>query len=87
MQGPYANAVRAEQRRYTEARKQVEADVAKQAAEAAATLRAAQAKQNALVAGMKPVGGVPGAPVQKPVAPAKNKEELLDRITNRPYVG
>lgn len=87
MQGPYVQAVRAEQKRFADARAATEAAVTKAKAEAAAELREAQKKQNALVAGMKPVGGVPGSQIAKPLAPPRNKAEALDRIINRPYTG
>ena len=88
MQGPYAIAVRAEQARFTEAHQKYQADVAKAKAEADAALRAAQAKQNTLVQGLKPVGSVPGSSqIQKPLPPARNKAEARERIINRKYEG
>jgi len=87
MQGPYVQAVRAEQKRVADARQATEAAIAKAKAEAAAELREAQKKQNALVAGMKPVGGVPGSQVAKPLPPPRSKAEALQRIIDRPYAG
>lgn len=88
MNGPYAIAVRAEQARFAEARQKFEAEVVKAKADADAALRAAQARQNALVDGIKPVGGVPGSSqIQKPLPPPRNKEEARERIINRKYEG
>ena len=83
MQGPFVSAVRAEQQRFTQGRQELDAAVARAKAEAAAELRAAQAKQNKLVAPLVPVGSATSANVAKPLPPARNAREVLERINNR----
>ena len=83
MQSQYVTAVRAEQQRFSQARQELDAAVAKAKADAAAELRAAQAKQNKLVAPLVPVGTTPTTGVSKPLPPARNAREVLERINNR----
>lgn len=86
LNGPFAQYAKAEQDRFSAlTKKQVEATAAAEAKTAAA-LRDAQKKQNALIAGMKPVGSAPDSPVSKPLPPAKNRREVLERITSGAYV-
>lgn len=82
MQGPFVTAVRAEQQRHTQSRQELDAAVAKAKADAAAELRAAQAKQNKLMTPLVPVGAATSPNIVKPLPPARNKREVLERITN-----
>ena len=86
MQSTYVTAVRAEQARFASLKQSTEAELAREKEAAAAALRQAQAKQKALVAGMKPVGGAPTSG-DLPLPPPRTRAEALERIVNRPYTG
>lgn len=80
VQGPYVELARAEQARHTESKIKLDAEIAKARADAQAELRQAQAKQNALVAPIAPVGAVPGTIASGPRPAAKSRKEALERV-------
>mgnify|MGYP003382978830 CR=1 FL=1 len=80
VQGPYVELARAEQARHAESKIKLDAEIAKARADAQAELRQAQAKQNALVAPIAPVGAVPGTIASGPRPAAKSRKEALERV-------
>ena len=80
VQGPYVELARAEQARHAESKIKLDAEIAKARADAQAELRQAQAKQNALVAPIAPIGAVPGTIASGPRPQAKSRKEALERV-------